>query len=143
MAKQKTDETVEKAETGNDIPKSSLTSAVTSDLPQQAPDDSAAQDEHKETNPLIAAGLGLVTVDGNGFQYVGIAPAREKDPVTVSGYPITPMNSTFKSLDTVPFSNSIRVKDPKSGEFYFPADDVTSWEGCELNGSCLVPKKKK
>lgn len=130
----------------NTVPKSSMTSAVTTDLPDEAVDQKALKAEQdaafKELDPAIAAGLGLVKVDGVGFEYVGIAPAREKDAETPSGLPIRADNSTFTPLANVPFSPSIRVKDPKSGEYYFPGDGVTSWDGCELNGSYLIPRKK-
>jgi hypothetical protein len=118
----------------NDIPKSSLTSAVTTDLPA---DQGEQVTEVENERPEIKAGIGLVKVDGNDFRYVGVAPARDKDASTDAGQQITPMNSTFTPLDQVPFSNSIRIKDPKSGEFYYPADGCTSWGDCELNGNKL------
>ena len=124
----------------NDIPKSSLTSAITTDLPADpAPTKHVIPDQ----SPMVEAGLGLVKVDGIDFRYVGIAPAQDKDPETPSGFKITADNSTFQSLETVPFHPSIRIKDPKTGEFYYPGDGVTNWEGCELNGNRLVPEKKK
>jgi hypothetical protein len=126
---------------GNDIPDSSLTSAVTSDLPADGADiaeqEKAMEEVIENQDPATKAGIGLVKVDGIDFRYVGVAPARDKDAKTESGYPITALNSTFTPLDQVPFHNSIRVKDPKSGEFYYPADGVTSWAECELNGSKL------
>jgi len=115
----------------NTVPKSSLTSAV-----------AETTDESIPTDPASDAGIGLIKVDGVGFEYVGVAPAREKDAETPSGLPIRADNSTFTPLANVPFSNSIRVKDPKSAEYYYPGDGVTSWDGCELNGSYLIPRKK-
>jgi hypothetical protein len=118
----------------NDIPKTSLSSGITSDLPA----DSGPQvTEDENATPAQKAGIGLIKVDGNDFRYVGVAPARDKDATTDAGQPINPQNSTFTPLDQVPFHPSIRIKDPKSGEFYFPADGCTSWGDCELNGSKL------
>lgn len=143
-------ETAEPAASGNSIPKSSLTSAVTSDLPQEAPvepteADKARIDAFNATmeGRALEAGIGLIHVDGIDFRYVGVAPARDKDAKTESGLAISPLNSTFTPLSNVPFSNSIRVKDPASGKFYFPADGVTSWEGVEFEGSKLIPAAKK
>lgn len=131
----------EAPKSGNNIPKSSLTSAVTSDLPQEAPKDQPTEQEGLD--PATEAGIGLVRVDGIDFRYVGIAPAREGGKAeTPGGIKITPENSTFTPLPNVPFSNSIRVKDAKSGEFYYPADGITSWEQCEFKGSKLIPAKK-
>lgn len=126
-------------EMGNSIPKSSATSAVTSDLPQEAEaDPQAAQDLFDSQPAEVQQSLGLVTVDGIGFQYVGIAPARDKNPETETGLAISPSNSTFKPLADVPFHPSIRIRDPKSGKFYFPQDGATSWKDCELNGNKLI-----
>lgn len=126
--------------TGNDIPKSSLTSGVTSDLP--AGEDTGAGNE-PNPDPAVEASIGLVRVDGIDFRYVGVAPAREGGKAeTPGGVKIGPENSTFTPLSQVPFSNSIRVKDPKSGEFYYPGDGITSWEACEFKGSKLIPAKK-
>ena len=110
--------------TGNDIPNSFLTED-TADSAQNLKDAAAAQ------SPEVAASIGLIKCDV-GFDYVGVAPARDKDAKTPGGLKITAENSTFTPLDIVPFSNSIRVKDPKSGEFYFPA--CKNWSDCELNG---------
>ncbi len=120
----------------NDIPESSLTSAVTTDLPEAT----TGPTEPSYKDPYADAGLGLVKVDGIDLKYVGVAPARDKKAETPDGYPITPTNSTFTPLSNVPFDRSLKVKDPKTGEFYFPADGCTSWDGCELNGSYLVPR---
>jgi hypothetical protein len=125
--------------TGNDIPKTSATSAVTTDLPQQAEQDPQAEQEVADTqSQAVKNGIGLVRVDGIDLRYVGIAPARDKGAKTPGGLAITPENSTFTTLDNVAFHPSIRIKDPKSGEFYYPADGVVSWEECELNGSKLL-----
>lgn len=128
----------------NDIPESSLTSAITTDLPNEA--DAAAGEQamadHEEKDPLVASGLGLIKVDGFDFRYVGISPQSEENAETPGGLKITGENSTFTPISQVPFSPSIRIKDPASGEFYFAADGVTSWEACELNGSYLVPRKE-
>lgn len=85
------------------------------------------------------AGIGLVRVDGIDFRYVGLAPARDKEAKTPAGLMISSANSTFTPLSEVTFDQSVRVKDPKSGEFYFPTE-VTGWGDVELNGSYLVPK---
>jgi hypothetical protein len=121
----------------NDIPKSSLTSPVTSDLPGEGEDTAAQNEAFENLPPEVKAGLGLVKVDGIDFRYVGVAPAQDQDAETPSGLKITPDNSVFTPLGNVPFSQSIRVKDPKSGEFYFPQDGITSWAQCELNGNKL------
>lgn len=136
------------AKTANEE-KSSLNSAVTTDLPmteaeQQAQAEAEAKAAERPKTWLDRAneaGIGLVKVDGIDHRYVGIAPAREGKAETPAGLPITPENSTFTPIGNVPFDPSIRVKDPKSGEYYFPADGTTSWEGCELEGSYLIPQK--
>jgi len=135
----KAEETAPETE-GNDIPKSSLTSAITTDLPNDAP---PAPKDEPNPDPAVEAGLGLVKVMGIDFRYVGVAPARDKDAKTPAGLPITVENSTFTPLGNVPFSNSIQVKDPKSGEFYYPDDTCRSWEACEHNGNKLIPAKAK
>lgn len=124
-----------------DIPKTSLTSAITTDLPNDPVDAKQAAQDQKDAveamTPAAKASIGLVKVDGGQCNYVGVAPGRDKDPETPGGIKITTENSTFTPISEVPFSNSIKVKDPKSGEFYFPADKCTSWADCELNGSKL------
>jgi len=87
------------------------------------------------------AGIGLIKILGADADYVGVAPGREKDPIGPHGLPVSPSRATFTPLGNVPFSNSTRVKDPKSGEFYFPPDGCTSWEGCNLDGSYLIPQE--
>ena len=125
----------------NTIPKSSMTSGVTTDLPDAAAENKKAQDKaYANQDPMSKAGVGLVKVDGIDFRYVGVAPARDKDAATPDGYPITPSNSTFTPLANVPFDRSIRIKDAKSGEYYFAADGCASWDACELNGSYLIPR---
>lgn len=130
--------------------KTSLNSAVTTDLPEDPAETKAqakaeaAAEEKVDDSPegrANAAGIGLVKVDGIGLNYIGIAPARDKKAETPSGLPIRPENSTFTPLGNVAFSNSIKIKDPKSGEYYYPTDGVTSWDACELNGSYLIPRK--
>lgn len=100
--------------------------------------------EEKEDNSFGAramrASIGLITVDGAGFRYVGVAPARDKDPKTPGGTPISTDNSTFTALADVPFDVSVRVKDPKTGEFYFPTE-AAGWADCEYKGNPLVPSK--
>lgn len=131
--------------------KSSLNSAVTTDMENTAAEEEAqakavAKAEEAPKGPeerANDAGIGLVKVDGNDFRYVGVAPARDKESETPDGFPITPMNSTFTPLGNISFDRSIRVKDPKSGEFYFPADGISSWDACELNGSYLIPRAEK
>jgi hypothetical protein len=133
----------EKEKTGNDIPKSSLTSAITSDLPndKEAEEASArSMEEHEEKDPLVACGLGLIRVDGIDKRYVGKPPALEVPPAELpSGLKITPDNSTFIPLWQVPFHPSIEIKDPTTGTFYYPDDTMTSWQTCSLNGVPLVP----
>lgn len=85
----------------------------------------------------LDAGIGLVRVEGIDFRYVGLAPARDKDAKTPSGYPVTVDNSRFTPLADVAFDVSIRVKDPKSGEYYYPAE-ATTWAEVQYNGSQLV-----
>jgi hypothetical protein len=76
--------------TGNDIPKTSATSAVTTDLPQQAEQDPQAEQEVADTqSPAVKNGIGLVRVDGIDLRYVGIAPARDKGAKTPGGLAIT------------------------------------------------------
>lgn len=131
--------------------KSSLESAVTTDMENTTEEgkaakkaaDAAAKAPKGFIERANEAGIGLIKVDGYGLQYIGVAPAREKNPESPSGDKITPERSTFTPLDQVIFHPSIRIKDPKSGEYYFPQDGCTSWEGCELNGSKLIPESKK
>lgn len=133
----------EAPESVSDIEKSSLNSAVTTDmanLPGEEAAQAEAEAEHVERDPMVKAGLGLIKLDGGGFDYVGIAPAREGNAETPDGRRITGANSTFTPLSSVPFANSIRIKDPATGEFYYPGDGVKDWDGCELNGSYLVPR---
>src|SRR5881392_2318632 len=57
-------------EMGNSIPKTSFTSAVTSDLPQEADADQAQEnlDKHAENMPVAhKQSIGLIHVDGNDF----------------------------------------------------------------------------
>jgi hypothetical protein len=125
---------------GNDIPKTSLTSSVTSDLAGAPEDFETQQKAFDEQAPAEKAGIGLVKVDGVDFRYVGIAPARDEDPQTESGLAISPTNSTFTPLSAVPFHPSVRVKDPASGKFYFPQDGCTSWNDCKFEDSYLIPR---
>lgn len=121
---------------GNDIPKTSLTSAITTDLPNDAPAETATEPSQPQSK-AVEQGIGLIKCHGSDFRYVGIAPARDKDAKTPAGNLINVENSTFIPLDNVAFSDSIQVKDPKSGEFYYPVN-CSSWEGCEHNGSKLL-----
>lgn len=87
-----------------------------------------------------AAGIGLVTVDGTGFKYVGTAPARDRGATTPDGvHPITMENSTFTPLHMVQFDRGFLIKDPKTETFYYPEADVNTWEGCQLKGYYLIP----
>jgi len=133
-------------------PKSSLQSPVTTDIPNTPVNtDEAVLSEYDEAaldkqnnDPMVKAmdaGIGLIKTLGTDMDYVGVAPGREKDPKTPDGLPISPSRSTFTPLASVPFAPSIRVKDPASGKFYFPPDGCMSWEGCNLDGSYLIPKE--
>jgi len=178
----------------NSIPKTSLTSSVTSDLPEgdskaitptkttaatkvtagdsskatadtkTTPGDStkvttttndaksqanAAEKTAKEAADLVNnspatraldAGIGMVKVDG-GFQYVGVAPARDKDAKTPGGLPISVENSVFIPISEVLFHNSVRVKNPGSNDYYYPQDGATSWYDVEFKGTKLIPDK--
>jgi hypothetical protein len=131
--------------------KTSLNSAVTSDLPNEpsAPArelteaDEAALDavNNDPMQRAMDAGIGLIRPLGLDFDYVGLAPARDDDPKTPDGLTIAPSRATFTRLADVPFHPSTRVKDPTTGDYYFPADGVTSWEGCEYKGNKLIPEK--
>ena len=123
----------------NKIPKSSLTSAVATDLPDDQAASDKAMEDHVEKDPLIASGLGLIKVDGIDKRYVGKPPALDDNPELPSGLRITADNSTFIPLWEVPFSNSIEIKDPTTGEFYYPPETARSWTDCEHNGVPLVP----
>lgn len=93
------------------------------------------------------ASIGLVEVDGIGLQYIGVAPAREiadgGKPMTPGGLPITGENSTFQPLANAVFHPSVKIKDPKSGEFYYPKDGITSYEMAEYEGNYLLGKGPK
>lgn len=159
---------------GNET-KSSLNSAVTTDMPNKAAEaETSTVDLTKVTIPTSAitppapkvetgltdedeadlkardasfetrandAGIGLIRVDGIDFRYVGVAPARDKDPKTPGGYPITNENSTFTPLANTVFHPSVRIKDPKSGTFYYPADGASSYELVEYEGNRLIAKE--
>ncbi len=95
---------------------------------------------------VIDASIGQVQVEGIDFRYIGVAPARMlangKEIKTPGGYPISPENTRFTPLGNVPFSPSIRIQDPKTGEYYYPADGVTSWgEVASAEGTPLIPKE--
>ena len=129
----------------NDIPESSLTSAITTDLPNTPEQEEAGAKTEVESpaNDVISRaarqGIGRIRVDGGQLDYVGVAPARDQtEPKTSLGMPIGPTNSTFTPLQDVPFSPSQKCRDPKTGEFYIPADGVTSWEGVEYEGNKLI-----
>jgi hypothetical protein len=94
--------------------------------------------EHVETNPLIASGLGLITVLGNDMRYVGKAPESE-DAETMGGIKIHSRNSTIQPLHLVPFDRGYQIKDPESGDFYYPDADDNAWTDVEYNGVKLVP----
>jgi hypothetical protein len=163
------------------VPKSSLTSAVRTDLPNtpgpsgenvdvdlskakiSVPPDAIAQPEPEPAGTLsegdkatvlanaksyesraAAASIGLVQVEGIDFRYIGEAPAREyqrtgKPVETPGGFRVGPENSRFTPISSVGFDPSIRIKDPATGEFYYPADGVTSYDHVELEGSELIP----
>lgn len=131
--------------------KTSLNSAVTTDLPNEpsAPTrelteaDEAALDavNNDPMQRAMDAGIGLIRPLGLDFDYVGVTPSRDKEPKTPDGMPIAASRATFTPLANVPFAPSTRVKDPTSGEFYFPPDGCTSWEGCEYKGNPLIPAK--
>lgn len=90
--------------------------------------------------PVEDHGIGLIKVDGTGLSYVGLAPAREKDPETPDGLKITSTNSTYQPIATVGFDRNFRIKDPKTGEFYSIGPKATGWGDVELNGSYLIPR---
>lgn len=131
--------------------KTSLNSAVTTDLAndpdaeQQSKDAQAAADEKAENDNSFEGraarhGIGLVKVDGIDLRYIGVAPARlGGEAKTPAGLPITPENSTFTPLANVPFNPSIRCQ-TESGEYYYPADGVSSWDAVEFEGNPLVPR---
>jgi hypothetical protein len=128
-------------------PISSLESPVKEDI--GTGELSEADEAHLDAvnnNPMTRAndaGIGLIKVLGSDADYVGVAPARDKQqpPISPDGLQVSPSRSTFTPLANVPFSQSTRVKDPKSGKFYFAPDGCTSWEGCHLEGSYLIPQK--
>jgi len=129
--------------------KTSLNSAVTSDLPadpvqtrELTEADEAALDavNNDPMQRAMDAGIGLIKPLGLDFDYVGVTPSRDDDPTTPDGIPIAASRATFTPLASVAFHPSTRIKDPASGEYYFPADGVTSWEGCEYKGNKLIPE---
>lgn len=132
--------------------KTSFNSAVTSDLPNtqdSAPSrelteaDEAALDavNNDPMQRAMDAGIGLIRPLGLDFDYVGVTPSRDKDPKTPDGMPISASRATFTSLAQVPFHPSTRIKDPSSGEYYYPPDGCTSWEGCSYKDNPLIPKE--
>jgi hypothetical protein len=129
----------------NGIADSSMTSAVTTDIGELPPEDHEGKDAaFAEQSFAERNSIGLVQVEGIDFRYVGQAPAREIQeggkPTTPSGVPIGVENSRFTALADVPFGPSIRVKDMKSGEFYYPGDTAKSWDDVNLNGSYLIER---
>jgi hypothetical protein len=121
----------------NDIPDNSRTSAVTTDMPAEQ---DIGEVEHVEKDRLVASGLGLIKVDGIDKRYVGLPPALDGfNPTAPGEQTLSSQNTTFLALWQVPFHPSIEIKDPTTGEFYFPAEDAQSWTDCELNGAQLVP----
>ena len=89
------------------------------------------------------AGIGLIDPLG-GERYIGLSPAREGDPekwVDSTGYRFSKF--TIKPINAAIFDRSVPVKDPGSGKFYYPAEDCTSYETCELDGKKLVPDEDK
>lgn len=132
--------------------KTGLNSAVTTDLPATTGSPSTAELSEADEAALDAvnndpmqramdASIGLIRPLGIDFDYVGVTPSRDKDPKTPDGMPIAASRATFTPLASVPFAPSTRVKDPASGEFYYPPDGCTSWDGCEYKGNPLIPKK--
>jgi hypothetical protein len=129
---------------------------VTTDLPEEAgntpvfdrtwseADEEAmvSRDNAYETR-IIDYGLGLIQVEGIDFRYVGVAPARDKEAKAEGyEYPITPLTSRFTSLNEVAFHPSIRVKDARTGKYYFPADGAANWSDVvSPDGNPLVPKE--
>jgi hypothetical protein len=91
---------------------------------------------------IVDYGVGQIQVEGIDFRYIGVAPARDKNAQTEDGYPVTPRNSRFTPLHEVAFHPSIRCKDAKTGEWYYPADGATGWgDVVSPSGNPLVPKE--
>jgi len=125
----------QKSRAKDDPTKNPATSAVSTDLPSQ-------QEEpppYVEKDPLVASGLGLIKVMGIDKRYVGMPPSLDEFNELPSGLKVTTNNSTFQGLNQIPFDRSIEVKDPTTGEFYYPDESCTSWAMCEHNGVKLVP----
>lgn len=137
-----TTSTSDAGDSENSIPKTAATSSVTSDLPSEAGEDQEAQQKAFDELPgEQKASIGLIKVDGIDFRYVGVSPGRdEHDASEMLGISVSTLNSTFTPLAEVQFSRSIRVKDPSSGNFYFPTEDCTSWKDCQLEGSYLIER---
>jgi hypothetical protein len=129
------DQRAQKEQAKGDLTKNPATSAVTTDLPAQ-------QEEappYVEKDPLVASGLGLIKIMGIDKRYVGLPPALDEFNEMPSGLKVTNSNSTFQGLNQIPFDRSIEIKDPTTGEFYFPDESCTSWAQCEHNGVKLIP----
>lgn len=122
-------------------------SAVSQPAPKAAAELTEAEEAALEKTSLsfeqraVDAGIGLVRVEGIDFRYIGVAPGRDKDPKTPGGYPITSENSTFTPLANTVFHPSVRIKDPASGEFYYPADGALSYNDAEYEGNPLIAKE--
>lgn len=118
------------------VPQSAVSNAAVAEAPEPAPE----PEDNSFAARAARASIGLIRVDGTDFRYVGIAPARDKDAKTESGFPITSMNSTFTPLADVAFDPSIRVK---IGDKFFYPQNATGWADVELDGKPLVEAAKK
>lgn len=127
------------------VPAAAITPPVASADPNWSDADEAEMKTRDNSfeHRVIDYGIGLVQVEGIDFRYVGVAPARDKNATAEGyGYPITPMNSRFTPLTDVAFHPSVRCKDAKTGEFYYPADGTTGWgDVVSPSGNPLVPKE--
>ena len=112
--------------------------AVKAAKPARIPKTDTPVTTQGDDTPPMPRAVGMITVQGTGVRYVGQSPSAEKNPMTPTGLPMSDFMHIFTPLQFIPFDRGIQVKDPKTGEFYYPSPDCDSWESCELNGSKLL-----
>ncbi len=122
------------------VPKEAITAEQAPAKPDLSAEEKAALDAENQTFAVRAsdAGIGLIKMLGHDFEYVGLPPALDKDPTTPDGLKISGTNSRFTPLSDVGYSPTLRIKDLKTGQYYF-GNPGGSWESATFEGNPLVP----